>query len=248
MEKLLIASLLVLSSTSYAATQTWDFVGSGGVTSLNRNIVPNNIKLTDKDNTMSVNMTAWAAYNDGNIFQSELWLSQWGTLVYNSRGEAHWTDNVGRYEFILLSFDQDVELSGISISSYMTDSDISIAAFDSNPFEGGTAMKRWSQVSGYALSSSSFSNIGASPLNQYYALDSGINQTKATAGTGASYWLIGAYNQYFGGGLTAGNDNLKFSGLTTKTTNTSAQVSAPASLSLFAFALLAFAGRRKKLR
>ncbi|WP_215396738.1 exosortase-dependent surface protein XDP1 [Rheinheimera oceanensis] len=247
MEKLLVASLLVLSSTSFAATQTWDFVGSGGVSSLNRNIVPNSIKLSDNDNTMSVTMTAWSAYNDENIFQSELWLSQWGTLVFNSRGEAHWTDNVGRYEFILLSFDQDVELSGISISNYMTDSDISIAAFDSNPFEGGSAMTRWSQVSGYALSSSSFSNVGSSPLNQYYALDSGANQAKTTAGTSASYWLIGAYNQYFGGGLTAGNDNLKFSGLTTKTSNTT-QVSAPASLSLFAFALLAFAGWRKKLR
>ncbi len=245
MKKLLVASLLALSSTSYAATQTWDFVGSGGVSSLNRNTVPNNINLADDDNSMSVNMTAWSAYNNENIFQAELWLSQWGTLVFNSQGEAHWVDNNGRYDFILLSFSEEVELAGISVAYANADSDISIAAFNSNPFSGGSAMQRWEQIGGYALASSSFSNVGASPVNHYYSLNTGANQNKTTTGVSAKYWLVGAYNQYFANGLTAGDDHLKFSGLTTKTTNPTTQVPAPASLSLFAIALLVLAGRRK---
>ncbi|MBZ9611285.1 exosortase-dependent surface protein XDP1 [Rheinheimera maricola] len=245
MEKLLIAcSLLALSGASQAATQTWDFTNGSSAHNMNRNIVPNSINLSDNDNSMSVTMTSWSAYNDENIYQSELWLSMWGTLVFNANGEAHWTDNVGRYDFVLLAFDQDVELAGLNITNAMTGSDVSIAAFNSNPFQGGSAMSRWQQVSDYALASSSFSNVGTSPLNQYYSLNSGVSAGQATTGVKASYWLVGAYNHYFGSGLTAGNDNMKFGGITTKTTSTT-QVSAPATLSLFALGLVAFASRRR---
>lgn len=247
MEKLLVAcSLLALSGACQAATQTWDFVGSGGTGSLNRNIVPNTININDDDNTMSVSMTAWSAYNNEDIFQAELWRSQWGALVFNSSNDAHWVDNNGRYDFILLSFSDEVELAGISVAYANNDSDISIAAFNSNPFAGGSPMERWSEVSSYALASSSFSNVGASPVNHYYSLNTGSNQSKSTTGVGAKYWLIGAYNQYFSGGLSAGDDHLKFSGATTKTTDRTSTVPAPASLSLFALGLLALRRRLKR--
>ena len=246
MDKLLVAcSLLALSGACHGATQTWDFIGSGGSGSINRNIIPNTINLSDDDNSMSVNMTAWSAYNDEDIFHAELWLSQWGTLVFNSSGDQHYTDNYGRYDFILLSFSEEVELAGISVAYADTDTDISIAAFNSNPFSGGSQMDRWSQVSSYAVASSSFSNVGASPVNHYYSLNTGSNLNKTTTGVGSKYWMIGAYNHYFGSGLSAGNDFLKFGGLTTQTTTPTTEVSEPVSLSLFALALLALAGRRK---
>ena len=69
--------------------------------------------------------------------------------------------------------------------SFAVETPASGGPIEGNPFEGGSAMTRWNQVSGYALSSSSFSNVGSSPLNQYYALDSGANQAKATAGASA---------------------------------------------------------------
>ena len=247
MDKLLVAcSLVALSGACQAATQTWDFVGSGGVGSINRNIVPNTININDDDNTMSVSMTAWSAYNNEDIFQAELWLSQWGTLVFNSSGDQHYTDNYGRYDFILLSFSEEVELAGISIASYNTDSDISVAAFNSNPFSGGSPMDRWSEVGSYAVASSSFANVATSQ-GHYYALNSGTNVSQQTSGVASRYWMIGAYNEFFSTGMTAGagNDYIKFGGLTTKTTSPGTQVSEPVSLSLFAMALLALVGRRK---
>lgn len=248
MDKLIVAcGFLALGGAAQAATQTWDFVGSGGVGSFSRNIVPNSHNVSDMANTMSATMTSWSAYNDENIFQSELWLSSWGALVFNDANEAHWVDNQGRYDFVLLSFDQDVELAGLSISNWMTDSDISIAAFDSNPFTGGSAMTRWNQVSGSALASSSFANVGSIGVNQYYSLNTGANAGKSTTGVSASYWLVGAYNQYFGGGtgLNTGNDNVKLASLTTNTTTPTTSVPEPATLSVFALALLALAGRKK---
>lgn len=252
MDKLLVAcSLLALSGACQAATQTWDFVGTGGTGSINRNIIPNTINLSDDDNSMSVSMTAWSAYNPGDygidetIFQAELWLSQWGTLVFNSSSDQHFVDNYGRYDFILLSFSEEVELAGISVAYAENDSDISVAAFNNNPFNGGSPMERWSEVSSYAVASSSFSNVGASPANHYYSLNTGSNLNKGTSGVASKYWMIGAYNEFFGSGLTSGNDYLKFSGLTTTTTTPTTEVSEPVSLSLFALALLALAGRRK---
>lgn len=247
MEKLLLAcSLLALSSVSQAATQTWDFTNGSSASNMNRNIVPNSISLSDVGNTMSVMMTAWSAYNDENIFQSELWLSQWGLLAFNAQGEHHYVDNVGRYDFVLLQFDQDVELSGINIDYFGSDSDISIAAFNSNPFQGSSAATRWQQVAGTALSTSSFANVGQSST-QYYALNSGVNAAQLTSGVSASFWLVGAYNSYFGAGsgLGTGNDSVKLAGLTT-TTSDFTQVSAPATLSLFALSLFALVGRRRR--
>lgn len=246
MDKLLVAcSLLALSGACQAATQTWDFVGSGGSGSINRNIIPNTINISDDNNTMSVSMTSWSAYNDEDIFQAELWLSEWGTLVFNSSGDQHWVDNYGRYDFVLLSFSEEVELAGISVAYANTDSDISIAAFNNNPFNGGSPMERWNEISSYAVASSSFSNVGSSPANHYYSLNTGSNLNKSTSGVASKYWMIGAYNQYFGNGLTSGDDYLKFSGLTTTTTRPTTEVSEPVTLSLFAMALVMLAGRRK---
>ncbi|GAB2907174.1 exosortase-dependent surface protein XDP1 [Rheinheimera gaetbuli] len=252
MDKLIVAcSLLALSGACQAATQTWDFVGSGGSGSISRNIIPNTVNLSDDDNSMSVSMTAWSAYNPGDygtnetIFQAELWLSQWGTLVFNSSSDQHYVDNLGRYDFILLSFSEEVELAGISVAYADQGSDISIAAFNNNPFTAGSRMQRWNEVSSYAVASSSFSNVGASPANHYYSLNTASKLNNGISGVASKYWMIGAYNEFFGSGLTAGNDHLKFSGLTTNTTTPRNEISEPVSLSLFAMALLVLAGRRK---
>lgn len=122
----------------------------------------------------------------------------------------HAMDNNGNFEMILLSFSSAVTLNALQLGYINTDSDISVLAYSG----AGTptfAGKSYGGSTGLTAVGNGWSIIG----NYANVPQTGTPVTLAQATTinagnvSSSYWLIGAYNSTFGGGLTDFNDYVK---------------------------------------
>lgn len=153
--------------------------------------------------------------------------------------------NVERdYDFILLSFDQAVTLTGASFSWLYSDDDsqVSVAALDN--ISGLTSgINTWSDIVADALTSASFDIENC----EYLDHRSDFNFSES-----AQYWLVGAYNTVFGNiGGYVGNDAFKLANIgfdiaqTPDASEGSTPVNAPSTIGLLMACSLFVAWRRK---
>ncbi|MCG7647596.1 PEP-CTERM sorting domain-containing protein [Alteromonas sp. Cnat3-28] len=153
--------------------------------------------------------------------------------------------NVERdYDFILLSFDSAVTLTGASFSWLYDsrDSQVSVAAL-SNTAKLTSGVNTWSHIVEDALTSASFDIESCEYLD---------HRADFTFTESAQYWLVGAYNTVFGNiGGEFNNDafklaNIGFSVTETAGTPDPTKVSEPGTIGLLMACSLFVMWRRKK--
>ena len=153
--------------------------------------------------------------------------------------------NVERdYDFILLSFDSAVTLTGASFSWLYDsrDSQVSVAAL-SNTSKLTSGVNTWSHIVEDALTSASFDIESCEYLD---------HRADFTFTESAQYWLVGAYNTVFGNiGGEFNNDafklaNIGFSVTETAGTPDPTKVSEPGTIGLLMACSLFVMWRRKK--
>ena len=155
--------------------------------------------------------------------------------------------NVERdYDFILLSFDSAVTLTGASFSwlHSSSDSQVSVAALG-NTAKLTSGVNTWTDIVADALTSASFDIESCEYLD---------HRADFTFTESAQYWLVGAYNTVFGKTIDGriGNDafklaNIGFSISETAGTPDTTEVSEPGTIGLLMACSLFVMWRRKKL-
>lgn len=159
----------------------------------------------------------------------------------------HATDNNGRYDSVLYSFGQAVSLTGVTLSWYSGDSDLSILAYTGDTSAAGFDItSKLTNLRYDKLAENGWSFIG-------HLTSGGYNQTLTTA-TSSSYWLIGAANPLVGAGLNdSTKDNVKIAALSgvitnqfTKQDSPTPGVPEPGSLALLGLGSLLLVGARTK--
>lgn len=164
----------------------------------------------------------------------------------SSNSEYYRFTNVERdYDFVLLSFDSAVTLTGASFSwlHSSSDSQVSVAAL-SNTSKLTSGINTWSDIVADALTSASFDIESCEYLD--HRADFSFTES-------AQYWLVGAYNTVFGNiGGRVGNDAFKLANIgfsVTETTGTpdTTEVSEPGTFGLLMACSLIVMWRRKKL-
>lgn len=179
-----------------------------------------------------------------------------------STAPEHAIDNNQRYEMVLLSFSQAVNLTNVSFgwtgtSDYASqggDSDYTVMAFQGAAGNQGLAAKTWSSLdSGWTLvgqynDATDYENRSLNSVNS-----NGV--ANSSAGVYSSFWLIGAYNPLVGGNMnwSLGNDYLKLASVTgtvcatgsAQCGGTTTKVSEPGYLALLGIGLLGMMRIRK---
>ena len=157
-----------------------------------------------------VSVTGWAntePSTDNNQL-GQGWATQWGgglgvkNADYNSNpgdgGEGsspeHAIDNNGRFDLVLLSFDNALAIEEVKMGWHSGDSDFSLLAFTGvgAPSLAGVSYSASSE----ALTSGGWAHIGN------YDWDNSKNASGYTAvnagGVSSMYWIVAAYNPVFG--------------------------------------------------
>lgn len=261
---LIIGILLLTGARTVNATTddtVWDFTwGSTDYTSTSGDVSDcwsgcyygNTFELTS--GTSELDITAWSdtghsstvenanvSHNDGGLLNYN---RNW---VQNSTGDwhlddDHTVDNALQRDMLLLTFEEAVRLTSLKIGWYKTDSDITIAAFDSLPTLTGNT---WSSIASAASYVASYSNFVV-----------GSFATINEAAYEAQYWLVGSYNKFLSNkGWTSSNDYIKIAGLTThvsdkETSNADSgtpttQANAPSTFAILGLALSVLWLRRR---
>jgi hypothetical protein len=249
-----LISLLTLSlvaTTALASPTTWDFeTDSPNYTgNYSSKRFGNTLSIdNNRDGISDLSITAWSdtgcgwnCGDDRHVDEARVWTNRWGLLTYNkdyrrknSWDESHYVDNgEGDTDMLLFDFKQDVSLSGIRLDYYTGDSDISVAAFKSDPIKLLSGGNTWQQIINNAIFSTSYADIETS----YFSMANTISGSTVTA----TFWLIGAYNRVFG---LSGQDDHRSDYLKIGSVKTEVKaVSEPAVIGLFLIALLFMAGR-----
>ncbi len=204
---LIAAAMLGFSAQAWAQT-TWTLSPSGSVAGVGEsptvtatftayantygnNATPDLNTLQDQSPSASGNAaTGFQPYSGGYGISNRD-----GCLLGSSSGSncdvnepstsgEHAIDNDGRYEMVLVSFSQQVSLTGFKIGWKGTDSDMTVMAYTGagTPTLTGT----WASIAGSWTAISNIANVGTSGV------------TSTGLATFSSYFLLGAYN-YLGG-------------------------------------------------
>jgi PEP-CTERM motif len=228
---LLGAGAALVASPGQAAMKSWSFNSSSCTQS--GSSYGNSFSCKDNYGVASATATAWAntdGYNSSNdgtpqkIQNAQLSLYPGGFGVKNrdatdggdgstsgsndvdgSEGVSpeHSTDSDQRYDSVLLSFNEDIKLTSLTIGWSQTDSDITVLAYTL----GGSPITN-SDLSG--LTYAQLLTNGWSLIGNYSDLVTGTPMSINAGGAFSSYWLVGAYNRLVGGGTwTANNDYVK---------------------------------------
>lgn len=156
------------------------------------------------------------------------------------------------FDMVLLSFDQEVVLTGGTFSANYYDSgetnDVTVAGLNSNSLFTSSNDFTWSNVNDAVIAGAlgHFDISETKNSNNYY--ESSFTK-KLTA---AKYWLVGAYNTLFDQSASGSTNNVGFKlssltvGLEEKTTQPPTQVSEPGALALMGLGLGLVLYRRKR--
>ncbi|MBT0963514.1 exosortase-dependent surface protein XDP1 [Denitromonas iodatirespirans] len=190
----LIAAGLMIAMPAMAAT-AWTFAGGS-----NSSNTYGNVRTYSSDG-VQVQATAWAnTGGSSNTLLENAYLGSYtGGLGVGNRdadngqdpGEGtnpeHAIDNDDRYDSVLLSFSQAVNLTAVQNGWYSNDSDLSVLAYigAGTPTLAGTTYA--DMVSGGWVNIASLSNPGT-----------GLASTGSSVYS--SYWLVGAFNPTFDSG------------------------------------------------
>lgn len=157
------------------------------------------------------------------------------------------------YEMVLLTFSSEVNLTKLNIgwslcgtsactlNSYAAggkDSDFSILSHNGqSSLQSFNGSSRWSDIT----------SQGWNIVNNY----AGVKEHSSVGTPSNNYskhWLVGAYNNVFGGSMSLNNDAFKLAGLTTvsRDTGPADPVNAPATIGLFGLIALGLLYRRRK--
>ena len=260
----LAGALVLVSNTTFASDSSLDesvynLISDGVVTSTTPTL-SNGVNIDG----VNIGVSAWAdtyGSNDDIVVDANLYKisNYYGYGATNDDWESahnspdHAIDNVNQvrgnwsdFDFVLFSFDQDVNLSSAQFTWRYSrnDSQVSVAALnDISALTSGS--NTWSDIVANALSAGSY-NINTATSGYQASFD--LVDT-------AKYWLVGAYNTVFGdNGGQMYNDAFKLSAISFSQANTPpsgkppAEVSEPFSIALLASGLAFIAWRRKKTR
>ena len=209
-------ALLILAPSAFASLMTWNF--ATGTNCSTPSSCFGNARSYTPAGQPTVSANSWAnTVGSANTALETGYLASWsgglgmfnrdyvnGSDANENSSPEHAIDNNGRFELVLLTFSQMVELDSMRIGWKGADSDMSVLAYTgvglpsiaSNSW-GGLLSSGWSVVGNYA-------NVG---LNVNYAINAGNLASR--------FWLVGAYNNAFGTGtgLNVGNDYVKLSAI-----------------------------------
>lgn len=249
---------LALSAPSQAAL-SWTFNSSSScqAASVGNTCTQSSITGTT---TITATATAWSTSTTsiGSTLEQAT-LRRWDGLAVNSVGESntvpqHATDNNGKFESILYSFDKSIALTNVTMGWHY-DADFSLLRYAGvgtptlagNTYSDLTSGGGWELVDNYYYSGCESSCSGTDKnVNSNY--DNGpLNPGNATS----SYWLIAALNSAYNTRSSGyvGNDYFKVKNLAgIYTAPPGNSVPEPASMALMSigFAAFGFTRRRKK--
>lgn len=124
-----------------------------------------------------------------------------GTYTYPAE---HTTDNNQRYDSVLFSFSNAIDLNSITIGYRDNDSDITVLAYTATSCSSGTCS---SDVSGKSYAQ--LASYGWSLIGQYADLIANSAKSVNPDNVVSSYWLIGAANTLVGGTKDTSKDYVK---------------------------------------
>lgn len=238
----IIAVGLLAASQAVATTtvSTFDFTSSSNFSSTSSG--DGNVYEISQG-SLDLDITAFAdTGNNGEVETAEVSSNNHGLLVYNQdNNDGHYIDNSNQRDMLFFDFNKSVALTQLNIGYTSNDSDMVVIGFSSVP--SFVPNSTWSDIA---------SAVTAGTHAIFELLDGGTGwQSFNGGGFESQYWLVGAYNQYFGSssGYEIGKDYIKLAGIMTShessSTTPPVEANAPASLGLMAAALVFMWNRRR---
>lgn len=237
----IIAIGLLAASQAVATTtvSTFDFTSSSNFSS-----TPGGYGNTYEisQGSLDLDIKAFAdTGNNGTVEAAKVSSNNHGLLVYNQdSNDGHYIDNGNHRDMLFFDFNKSVALTQLNIGYSSNDSDMVVVGFNTLPAYNSSST--WSSLA---------SAITAGTHVIFELLDGGTGwQSFNTGGFESQYWLVGAYNKYFGSSVYEGaTDKIKLAGIMTShestTTTPPVEANAPASLGLMAAALVFMWNRRR---
>ncbi|SHG58555.1 PEP-CTERM protein-sorting domain-containing protein [Marisediminitalea aggregata] len=241
----IIAIGLLAASQAVATTtvSTFDFTSSSNFSS-----TPGGYGNTYEisQGTLDLDIKAFAdTGSNGTVEDAKVSSNSHGLLVYNrdEGSSQHTVDNDGARDMLFFDFNKSVALTKLNIGWSTNDSDMVVVGFNTLPTYNSSST--WS-----SLASAITAGTHAVFEIIHHGATSGWNSFNS-GGFESKYWLVGAYNKFFGSssGYEHGKDYVKIAGIMTShestTTTPPVEANAPASLGLMAAALVFMWNRRR---